>query len=198
MSATNGIKYSGLTESTPGEILLGAGTIHRNIKIQEDGTWNFDESLIGATTGGSKISIVSETKDVDVDGATVPVKGLRFKIGEKATLETSFIEMNPRLMAMTTIGEIVEDSPFGNFSEITSKAQIGEGDYIENFAYIGETTDGREIVIVFDHCICTSGFEIETKNKDNVAFKATFECVAEPGADTRKLPWHIVYPKAQG
>lgn len=198
------LKSSGITEDTPKNIMLGAGTIHKNFALVNvaaegqpaDYRWNFAESLIGATSGGVKASIVPEITDIEVDGALVPVKGLRVKTGEKATIDVNFVEMTPELLAMTSIGKVNATSDYTGYSEIVSKARIEEGDYIENFAYVGKKTDGTPIIIIFDQCICTSGFETEGKNKEAGIFAATFECVADvtPEADT--LPWHILYPTA--
>lgn len=200
------LKSSGITENTPKNIMLGAGTIHKGFQLvntAEEGQtpvykWNFEESLIGATSGGSKVSILPETMDVDVDGALVPVKGLRVKTGEKATIDVNFVEMTPDLLAMTTIGQVNADSDWNGYSEVTSKPRIEEGDYIENFAYVGKKADGTPIIIIFEQCICTSGFEVEGKNKEAGVFKGTFECVADVSPEADTLPWHILYPKAQG
>lgn len=191
------LKSSGITAKTPENIMLGAGTIHKGLKF-EGGKWNFEESLIGATSGGSKVSIVPEVTDIEVDGALVKVKGLTVKTGETATAEVNFVEMTPEVLKMVTIGEINETSDYTGYSEITSKARIEEGDYIENFGYIGKKTDGTPIIIIFDYCICTSGLNIEGKNKEAGTFTGTFECVADLTPEADKLPWHILYPKANG
>lgn len=193
------LKSSGITANTPQNIMLGAGTIHKGFALTGTGTktWNFAESLIGATSGGSKVSIVPEVTDIEVDGALVPVKGLRVKTGEKATIEVNFVEMTPELLAMTTIGKVNEDATgYTGYSEVVSKARIEEGDYIENFAYVGKKTDGTPIIIIFEQCICTSGLEVEGKNKEAGIFKGTFECVADVSPEADTLPWHILYPKA--
>lgn len=198
------LKSSGITTNTPKNIMLGAGTIHKGFQLvqKSSGTgyaWNFDESLIGATSGGGKVTITPEVKDLEIDGALVAVKGLRVKTGEKATIEVNFAEMTPEVLAMTTIGKINADATgYTGYSEIVSKAQIEEGDYIDNFAYVGKKTDGTPIIIIFDYCICTSGFEVEGKNKEMGVFAGTFECVADISPDCDTLPWHILYPKAQG
>lgn len=187
------LKSSGITESTPKNIMLGAGTIHKGLKLV-NGVWNFAESLIGATSGGGKVSIVPEVKDVEVDGALVAVKGLRIKTGEKASIEVNFVEMTAEILKMVTIGEVALSTDYEGYTEIKSKARIEEGDYIEHFAYIGKKTDGTPIIIIFDQCICTSGLEVEGKNKEAGVFAGTFECVADISPEADTLPWHILYP----
>ena len=52
---------NGVSANTPKNILFGAGTIHKGLKYEGD-KWNFDASIIGATSGGSKLSIVPEIR----------------------------------------------------------------------------------------------------------------------------------------
>ena len=187
------LKSSGITADTPKNIMLGAGTIHKGLTLT-DGKWNFEESLIGATSGGAKASIVPEVTDIEVDGALVAVKGLRVKTGEKASIEVNFVEMTPDILKMVTIGEMAVSEDYEGYTEIKSKARIEEGDYIEKFAYVGKKTDGTPIIIIFDQCICTSGLEVEGKNKEAGIFAGTFECVADISPEADTLPWHILYP----
>ena len=187
------LKSSGITANTPKNIMLGAGTIHKGLTLT-DGKWNFEESLIGATSGGAKASIVPEVTDIEVDGALVAVKGLRVKTGEKASIEVNFVEMTPDILKMVTIGEMAVSDEYEGYTEIKSKARIEEGDYIEKFAYVGKKTDGTPIIIIFDQCICTSGLEVEGKNKEAGVFAGTFECVADISPEADTLPWHILYP----
>lgn len=186
---------SGITENTPKTVMLGAGTIHKGLKCT-DGVWNFAESLICATSGGSKLSIVPEFYDVPVDGALVKVKGLTVKVGETATLEINPIEMTPDVLKLAVIGDEKASDSAEGYSEITSRAIINEGDYIESLGYVGKTIAGTPVVIIFDYALCTSGLSLEGKNKEAAVPAFTFECFANltPEADT--LPWHIYYPTA--
>jgi hypothetical protein len=86
-------------------------------------------------------------------------------------------------------------SAFEGFDVIESKRQIEDGDYIQNFGYIGKYLDGTPVIIIFDYALCTSGFEHEGKNKENGVFKATFECYAELASEAEILPYHIYTPK---
>ena len=187
------LKSSGITGKTPENIMLGAGTIHKGLTL-ESGKWNFEESLIGATSGGAKASIIPEVTDIEVDGALVPVKGLRVKTGEKASITVNFVEMTPEILKMATIGNVAVSEKYEGYSEISSKARIEEGDYIQNFAYVGKKTNGTPIIIIFDQCICTSGLETEGKNKEASVFAGVFECVADVSPEADTLPWHILYP----
>lgn len=187
------LKSSGITANTPKNILLGAGTIHKGLTL-EGGKWNFEESLVAATAGGSKLSIVPEIKNIEVDGANVKVKGLTVKVGETATIETNMVELTPEWIKMSVIGKDGE-STYEGYDVIESKRQFEDGDYINNFAYVGKYIDGRPVIIVFDYALCSTGLEVEGKNKENGVFKATFECYAELSSEADILPYHIYTPK---
>lgn len=187
------LKSSGITAKTPENIMLGAGTIHKGFAFV-DGKWNFEESLIGATSGGSKVSIIPEYMDIPVDGALVAVKGLKQKVGETANMDVNFVEMTPDILKMCVVGDVAVSEDYEGFSEIKSRARITEGDYIENLAYVGKKTDGTPIIIIFEQAICTSGLEVEGKNKEAGVFAGSFQCVADISPEADTLPWRIIYP----
>lgn len=193
MAVGSEFKSSGITANTPKTVMLGAGTIHKGLAFTEN-AWNFEQSLICATSGGSKLSIVPEFYDVPVDGALVKVKGLTVKVGETATLEINPIEMKPEILNMAVIGDEKESATATGYMEMTSRANIAEGDYVQNLGYVGKTIEGKPIIIIFDNALCTSGLELEGKNKEAAVPKFTFECYAELTPEADKLPWHIYYP----
>ena len=193
MAVGTEFKSSGITANTPKTVMLGAGTIHKGLTFSTN-AWNFEESLICATSGGSKLSIVPEFYDVPVDGALVKVKGLTVKVGETATLEINPIEMKPEILNMAVIGDEKESTTAQGYMEMTSRAIINEGDYVEKLGYVGKTIEGKPIIIIFDNALCTSGLELEGKNKEAAVPKFTFECFADLSPEADTLPWHIYYP----
>lgn len=199
MALGDEFKSSGITENTPKTIMLGAGTIHKGLNFTAGqsgaaGTWNFEDSLICATSGGSKLSIVPEFYDIPVDGALVKVKGLTVKVGETATLEINPIELTPEVLKMALIGDEAASTTASGYNEITSRAIIKEGDYLTNMAYVGKTIEGKPIIIVFDYALCTSGLTLEGKNKEAAIPAFTFECFANLSPEADTLPYHIYYP----
>ena len=185
---------TGVSANTPKNILFGAGTIHKGLKYTTN-AWNFANSIVGATSGGSKLSIIPEVTKVEVDGALVAAKGLSVKTGENATMEINFIELTEDIIKAATLGKD-GTSDDTNYDVIVPKADIQEGDYWENIAFVGKTLDGKNIIAVLENALCTSGFEQEGKNKEGAVGKYTFECHAELTGDLDTLPWKIYYPKA--
>ena len=190
---------TGVSADTPKHIMFGAGTIHKNLVYttgsgSSGGSWNFAASIIGATSGGSKISIVPEITKIELDGANVAAKGLTRKTGEAATMEINFAELTKEMIMASTIGQ-AGTSDDSTFDLIESKADIAAGDYLTNIAFVGKTLEGKDIIVIMDNALCTSGFETEGKNKEGAVGAYTFECHAELSGDLDKLPWHIYYPK---
>lgn len=191
---------NGVTANTPKNILFGAGTIHKGLKYTPGesgakGTWNFTESIIGATSGGSKLSIVPEVTKVEVDGANVAIKGLSVKTGETATMEINLIELGKDILKVVTMGKDGTSADTA-FDLIESKADIEEGDYFENIAFVGRNLEGKNIIVILDNALCTSGMELEGKQKEAGIGAYTFECYAAVTGDLETLPWHIYWPVA--
>lgn len=190
---------TGVTTGTPRSIMFGAGTFHKNLAYTagqggEAGSWNFAASCIGATQGGGKITITPEFVDVEADGALVLTKGLKVKCGETAQMETNVLEVTKDIIksALIATDGTSEDS---GYDLIESKADIESGDYLDNIAFVGKTLDGRNVIVIMDNALCTSGFETEGKNKEASVLSYTFECHADLDGDLDTLPYHIYYPK---
>ena len=183
-------KVKGLNSDTPKNILFGACTIHKNFDIE---SFDTEGTLIGATSGGSKLSIVPEYVDIEVDGATVKVKGLKKKVGETGTLEINSAEFNKEILKAALLANEGTTDKTG-YTLLETKSDIEEGDYWDNITLIGELLDGRQVVVIMENAICTSGLEIDAKKKEAAVPPITFECHADVTDDTLdKLPIYIYY-----
>lgn len=181
-----------VTANTPGNILLGAGTWHRNLKW-ETNAWT--GAVLGATSGGGKISIKGEFVDIDVDGALVKFKGQTVKQGGLASAEVNFVELSNDIMKIGTLFEEGQTDATG-FTMLQDKEHIEDGDYIENLGFVGFTADGsKQIIVIFENALCTSGMEIEPKNKEQSVVKLTFDAVANTDSDLTTLHVKIYYPQ---
>lgn len=186
---------TGVSTNTPKNIMFGAGTIHKNVHFDtEQKKWNFEESIIGATQGGSKITITPEFTDIEADGAMVAVKGLKVKTGETAEMEINFLELTKEIIKSAVVGA-EGTSADDNYDLIESKADIEEGDYLENIAFVGKTLAGKNIIVIMDNALCTSGLESEGANKEAGVGTYTFACHADLDSELDTLPYHIYYPK---
>ena len=76
MGLIKGLKKSGITERTPKSLLLGAGTIYKNLKWDtEKNIWSGE--IFGATSGGNTFKLTPEIVKVDIDGAVVDNQSCR-------------------------------------------------------------------------------------------------------------------------
>ena len=183
----------GISTTTPENILLGAGTWHRNLKFTE-GKWTGD--ILGATKGGGKIAITGEFVPIEVDGALVKVKGLVVKQGGTVTCEVNYAELSSDVMKMATLFEEAESDADG-YTMLRDKAAITEGDYVENFGFVGYTANNaKQIIFIMENALCTSGMELEPKPKEQAVVKLTMECYAnlEDDSEFDTLPVKIYYP----
>jgi len=185
----------GISTTTPENILLGAGTFHKGLKWDSQSkTWA--GTCVGATSGGGKVAIEGEYLDIELDGAMVLVKGLTVKTGGKANMEVNIAELSGDSIKMATNFKEGESDAEG-YKMYVDKPAIEEGDYIDNFGFVGKTANGKkDIIIIFESSLCKSAFELEGKNKEASVLKLTLEAYAENQGDLDTLPVKIYYPEA--
>lgn len=188
------LKTHGITSTTKDNLLLGAGTIYKNLTYASS-AWT--GTVLGATSGGIKFHYEAQWLDVEVDGATVLVKGVtKQKVGESAYIEGQMTEITSGILvdALHLVTATSEDSTYNKY---VSKANISESaDYIENIAYVGTLSSGKPVIIILPNALCTEAFELEGKNAEQSTFSVKFECTADSTNETlNKLDIAIYYPK---
>ena len=180
----------GITAETPKNVLFGPGTFHKGLKFA-NGKW--EGVCVGATSGGGKVSIAGEYIDIALDGALVLVKGLTVKQGGKASMEVSIAELSGDNIKMATNFKEAESDAEG-YSMYVDKPNIEEGDYLDNFGFVGKTANGaKDIIVIFESALCKSAFELETKGKENSVLKVVLEAYAKNAGDLDTIPVKIYY-----
>ena len=187
---------NGITSDTVKNIQFGAGTIHKGLKYTEGTGWNFEESCVGATKGGSSVKITPEFYTVEPDGSSVAVKNFKRKTGEKAEMEVNLLELNADMLKASVVGADGVSEVDG-MNLIVSKDAIAEGDYWENIAFVGETLDNKNIIVMLPNALCTSGLSIEGKSGEESVGKFTFECHGDANESLTTLPYKIYYPNPE-
>ncbi len=197
MATPNTLPKHGITENTPSNIPLGAGTWFKDLK-NSGGGWS--GTVLGATSGGSSIKITPEVLDIEIDGALALSKGLAVMQGGSGEAEVNFAEINSDILKYTTLGKVLGSSDAGyvdGFDCIQTKNAIVEGDYIENLGFVGYTADqSKQIIVILDYALCKSGFQFDAKNKENTVIKATFTAYGDMNTDLDRVPIRIYYPNA--
>lgn len=193
-------KSHGITTSTPQNLMFNACSIFKDVPTTTEG-WT-EEALsklapLAATSGGCKITIENEYLYPEIDGATVNVKGFTRKVADKISVEANFTEfIGERLVDAL---HLVKDTTFAptGYDAYTSKAQLADTDYITNLAVVGTLTSGKQMIFILPNALCTSAFELETKNKEQATYACTFEGHAPlDQADLTHIPYYILTPTA--
>lgn len=188
------MKNHGITENTPKEILFGAGVYYKNLKFSGN-AWTGD--ILGATKGGGKIAITPEYVPLEVDGASVKVKGLTKKVAEAGNMEVNLTEINEGIVKRALHLKEDETASVEGYTKLVTKENVEDEDYLENIAFVGERNDGKKIIVVMPNALCTSALELNGVNKEQGSYALNFECHADLTADNlTKLPIEIYTPVA--
>lgn len=192
--------HSGVTTGTPSKILFDAGVYFNGVDYDEKVAPTEEAvkaALCGATQEGGSVTITPEFFDIPADGVVVLVEELKKKIGEKAQIEVSFLELKPEYVKNQVIGKLA-DSTDARYDVITSDEHLRAGHFYKGFGYWGHLLDGREVIIHFKKTLCTSGFTSKNTTRTNAMFKGTFECHSDIEYGVEKLPYAIFIRKADG
>jgi hypothetical protein len=151
---------------------------------------------IGATKDGTKVTLTPEYTDIEVDGVLVKMEGLTQKTGEKGTIEAIVIDLdidNIRI-AVNGVANYIGSDLGSTDQNVTTKSWINEGDYISNLALVANKIGSDEKVIVwFKKALCTSGIDLDMKNKSVTGNKYVFEAYAEQSDENvDTLPFELI------
>jgi len=180
----------GVTANTYKKFIVDSGAVYLNYGES-------DESLFGATRGGTSFVIETEYRDMPVDGAKGPVKGSRRITAVNAILTANFVELSSALLSRILPGSAVADygSP-KTHDEITRALAIALTDYATNVALVGEvtgnSTDAAEFII--DNALVDGNFELGLTDGEEPVLAAQFKGHFDP-ASMDAEPWTIRFPE---
>ena len=92
---------------------------------------------------------------------------------------------------------LVEDTTASvtGYKKYKTKGGVSDGDYLENIGVVGWLTNGKAIIFILPNAFCTSGMEIEPKDKEQATFVLNFEAHADVTDELDHLPVDIYYPE---
>ena len=160
--------------------------------------FNFEKTLLWATSGGSSLDITSTLYDVPIDGVGIKVYGGVVKTGETGTMTINALDMTPELLNHALFSDLADSQGAKDYLIGSTGQKIEEKHWIDNLAYVGETLKGRKpIVIIFEKAICTSGAKVDGKSFEASVLPLTFEAY-RPYSDNDRMTGlniRIYYPK---
>lgn len=190
------LKTHGITENTVKQMMFKGGAYYKNVKIQ---TNELTGTVMGATSGGGKITIEPNYLDPELDGSSVKIRGAKAKLGETATMEINFVEITADIIAKGLAMKKEEVSDLTGYDKYVSKGTIDDTEYLDNVAFVGELNSGKQAVVIMENAFCTGSTELETKYGEQAAFAQTYEGHASPDQDTfDHLPITMYFPTAAG
>lgn len=192
-----------MTRNTLERIWLGAGTIHKGLTLTTGSTggnaqFNFEKTLLCATSGGNSLEITSTLYDVPIDGVGIKVYGGVVKTGETGTMTINALDMTPELLNHALFSDLTDSQGAKDYLIGSTGQKIEEKHWIDNLAYVGETLkDRKPIVIIFEKAICTSGAKVDGKSFEASVLPLTFEAYRAYSDNDRMtgLNIRIYYPK---
>ncbi|WP_373718275.1 hypothetical protein [Jeotgalibaca porci] len=195
---------TGYTKDTPKRFQLNAGALLENLTWVKDlegasGKWSGD--LIGATSGGSSISLVNTFRQAEIDGVFTAVVGGDSIESSEGKFEVNMIEWTANNLKRALLADVKTSDgteyPEG-YEVITTRREVKSTDYIENLAYVGTITGSNNpIIIIMHHAFPTGGLEFEPKDKQEGIYKLVFEARASAdNANDTSLPVTILFPNA--
>ncbi|HEM6455913.1 TPA: hypothetical protein U2D46_001761 [Streptococcus suis] len=192
------VKKTGYTKNTPKSYIVNAGAVYKNL------TWNtesrkWEGELFGATSGGNKLTIEQNYRQIEVDGVFTAAVGQKVLESQGAKLEINAKELTAENIRMAINGVIEQgdgQKAPSTSKVITAKGELKKTDYITNLGLVGNLSGTNEpIIVILDNALCVSGLEFETKDNDEAVITMTFEAHAnEEQIDDLTLPCRIIYP----
>ena len=183
-------RQHGITTETVKRLFLDAGAVYLNYGETE-------ERLLGATNDGNTFTIEQDVREIEVDGARGPVKGLRRIIEVRAQIVANLLELTADNLKTALAGSTMEDYPDGEektHDKISRKLTIADTDYIGNVALVGEISGSQEPVIcIIKNALVDGNLSIDTADKEEAGLEVTFTGHFDP-ADMDDEPWEIRFP----
>lgn len=146
------------------DILLGEGVYYKNYGLG-------GEAIIGATSGGSKFELVREIKEIPVDGAYGPIKGLRRFKRYYPRFIVNFLKTTYETL---TLGVNADYTDEGDYKKVTFRINIEDADYVDNIAFVGNKHDGKPCIIIIENVLNDGNLEYEHKEKEELVGEMTY------------------------
>lgn len=191
------LKYHALTANLPESIIFDAGVLYKNFKSPAE-----PGDILGATRGGSEFALNAEMREIEVDGAPGPVKGLKryTRVAPTITINLLSITKQNLLMAIPGAKATPGEDAFEGYDVITS-GTIKDEHYFDNIALVARTGAGKPIIFLIENALADGNLSMSFTDQDEsnpaVTFAAHFDPAELENQDDlfENLPFRIYYPK---
>lgn len=191
------LKTNAYTEKTSENYVIDTAVIYTDIELLED---EFQGKLLGATAGGTKISITPEYEDIELDGTShMKVKGNKKLVSATATVTANLKELTVEVLRKSLNAKVIDANPLKapkGYKQVEMGRRITDEAYIENIAFVGRMSGtDKPILFILDNALVISPLEIDTADNTEAVVEVEFEAHASvKQLHTDEWPWRILYP----
>lgn len=163
--------------------VVGAGALVTDLSYDKESK-EYSYKKLGATSGGSTISLKTTTRQMEIDGILSTPVGADMIETSEATIQANLLEHTLENYAMAVIGEEKSDTE-GKYGETGTKivrpvARIRQKHYIKDLAHISPLSDGGFLIVKFDYAIVTEGAESNPQDGADNLLNVTFSARTSP------------------
>lgn len=186
----------GITTGTPQHMLVDAGVLVRNYVHDTDLS---ECDIMGATTGGIKVSIVGNIYTPKLDGALGPVRETERIIAWDTSMSGEWSAPDRDNITDIIPGAVVTSEDEDHW--LISPGSVGPADYLTNVALLvthsSDPTLPAGAVFLLKNPRGTGKLAFDTKAGENATLPFEFEGTVSAAAP-QTAPWEIYYPKVSG
>lgn len=181
----------GIVEATPQRLVYGAGAAIRNYD-KTASIASQASNKMGATKGGSELTIIQELVYPEIDGALGKIKGTARLKRDTAKAKINFIDLDLDTLLDGLPGAVATDLGTGKVS-ITRARQPEAADHNTNIAVVtdGTAADGSVGFIIVNPL--AQGDLVATLADDFTVVALEFEAHYDAATPSTR-PWELIYP----
>lgn len=161
-----------------------------NLKAGTSSAFGTGAKLLGATRGGGSFKVTRDTRTVDADGKRYGFKGDTVVDSVDAMLSTTMIEVTLENIQNALPGAAITGTSPKRTLKL--KTAIGTSDYLTNVCWIGDTMDGKLILVCLDNGLNQNDFELAFQDKSEGTVAVEFHAKQSSVDDYDYAPFEVV------
>jgi hypothetical protein len=187
---------SGISGDTPDRLVFDAGELYLDIDISDLESTGVDDAIsgatsLGATRGGATFNPNRTLRNMEVDGALGPVKGMVRREEVAPTLSVTLLEMSEDNLLEAIAG--ATSTTEGEFQKIVG-GEIETATYKDNIALLATYSgDSDPVIFVLENVLATEISDVSLEDQNEPVLEVTFAGHFDPD-DIDTEPWSIYHP----
>lgn len=160
------------------------------------GIFKIDDVTVGLTRDGGTFKVEYNHRVINADGDRGTVKGRVVREEAKAFMSINHLEVLTEIEKFHT-GIKADTTTKTGYTTLSGTGKIDDTNDYHTVTFVGETKNGREVVIEIKNAINLENIEWELKDKNDVIDSVTYEATYDPQAEDQfDENWTISYKTA--